>query len=320
MKVGTVGGSLEINPTVRINHRLLGSPNAVELAAVMGTVGLAQNFAALRSLSTDGIQQNHMTLHARSVASSAGVPEALFETVVEALIENGEIKVWKARELAQQLARTDSRNPEDAKRSSACGKLILLGEHAVVYGRPALAVPISLAVEARVQRGGKGVQMLIPRWGVEQLIRPEHTQGISGIMESTLRELQLHNENMTIEVFPHVPRAMGLGGSAALAVAVIRALDTEFELGLSHERVNALAFECEKAAHGTPSGIDNTLATYGDPVLYRNNRHAGVQQHRAGATPAYRGGSHRQREPHGNDCRPSTQRVATSSDALRRYF
>jgi hydroxymethylglutaryl-CoA reductase len=89
-------------------------------------------------------------------------------------------------------------------------------------------------------------------------------------MESTLRELQLHNEDMTIEVFPHVPRAMGLGGSAALAVAVIRALDTEFELDLSHERVNALAFECEKAAHGTPSGIDNTLATYGDPVLYRN--------------------------------------------------
>ena len=75
MKVGTVGGSLETNPTVRINHRLLGSPNATELAGIMGTVGLAQNFAALRSLSTDGIQQNHMTLHARSVVSSASVPD-----------------------------------------------------------------------------------------------------------------------------------------------------------------------------------------------------------------------------------------------------
>ena len=59
----------------------------------MGVVGLAQNFAALRALSTDGIQQNHMNLHARSVASTAGVPEEFFETVVESLIESGEIKV-----------------------------------------------------------------------------------------------------------------------------------------------------------------------------------------------------------------------------------
>ncbi|GIS97367.1 MAG: hypothetical protein CM1200mP24_06510 [Gammaproteobacteria bacterium] len=75
MKVGTVGGSLENNPTVRINHRILGTPDAKELATIMGTVGLAQNYAALRSLATSGIQQNHMTLHARSVASSANVPQ-----------------------------------------------------------------------------------------------------------------------------------------------------------------------------------------------------------------------------------------------------
>lgn len=269
MKVGTVGGSLETNPSVRINHRLLGSPNATELAGIMGTVGLAQNFAALRALSTDGIQQNHMTLHARSVASSAGVPEKLFDAVVEALIESGEIKVWKAHELTTQLSRA-AVNPEETQRSAACGKIILLGEHAVVYGRPALAVPISLAVEARVQLGGTGVQMVIPRWGVEQLVRPSNAQGISGILGNTLKALKLDNENMRIEVFPHVPRAMGLGGSAALAVAVIRALDDQFELGIDDNRVNELAFECEKAAHGTPSGIDNTLATFGSPLLYRN--------------------------------------------------
>ena len=119
MKVGTVGGSLETNPSVRINHRLLGSPNAVELAAVMATVGLAQNFAALRALSTDGIQQNHMTLHARSVASVANVPEEFFDSVVEALIESGEIKVWKAQEILANLVRKVSL-PESAERSSAC--------------------------------------------------------------------------------------------------------------------------------------------------------------------------------------------------------
>ena len=131
----------------------------------MATVGLAQNFAALRALSTDGIQQNHMTLHARSVASSASVPEGMFDTVVEALIESGEIKIWKAQEIVKNLARKTV-VPSSAERSSACGKVILLGEHAVVYGRPALALPIPLAVEAVVRTGGDGVNLVIPRWGL----------------------------------------------------------------------------------------------------------------------------------------------------------
>ncbi len=267
MKVGTVGGSLETNPSVRINHRLLGSPKATELAGVMGTIGLAQNFAALRALSTNGIQQNHMNLHARSVASAAGVPEEYFETVVESLIESGEIKVWKAQELVKNLARNAVR-PEQSERQSACGKIIMFGEHAVVYGRPAIAVPVPLAVEALVRREGDGVNILIPRWGLEQKVHG-NTHGIAGILANLLGDLALSNENMIIEVFPHVPRAMGLGGSSALAVAILRALDHAFKLSLSNERINELAFECEKAAHGTPSGVDNTVATYGTPLMYR---------------------------------------------------
>ena len=268
MKVGTVGGSLETNPSVRINHRLLGSPDAPELAAIMATVGLAQNFAALRALSTDGIQQNHMTLHARSVASSASVPEGMFDTVVEALIESGEIKVWKAQEIVKNLARKTA-IPSSAERSSACGKVILLGEHAVVYGRPALALPIPLAVEAVVRRGGDGVNLVIPRWGLEQKVRSPSTQGVSGILAGVLESLGLADKPMTIEVIPHVPRAMGLGGSSALAVAIIRALDHAFGLKLNSGQINDLAFECEKVAHGTPSGIDNTIATYGVPLLFQ---------------------------------------------------
>ena len=268
MKVGTVGGSLESNPSVRINHRLLGSPNARELAGVMAAVGLAQNFAALRALSTDGIQQNHMTLHARSVASTAGVPDEMFDRVVEALIESGDIKVWKAKEIVGNLQRSRAQ-PEAADRSTACGKVILLGEHAVVYGRPALALPIPLAVEAVVRPGGSGINLVIPRWGLEQKIRPAGAQGLSGILHAMLGRLGLADRDMTIEVIPHVPRAMGLGGSAALAVAVIRALDRAFELGLDDGAVNALAFECETVAHGTPSGIDNTIATYGMPLRFQ---------------------------------------------------
>jgi len=267
MKVGTVGGSLETNPSVRINHRLLGSPNAPELAGIMAAVGLAQNFAALRALSTDGIQQNHMNLHARSVAGTAEVPEDQFETVVEALIESGEIKVWKAREIANNLSRNVT-DPVHADRSSACGKVILLGEHAVVYGRPALALPIPLAVEAHVQKGGDGINVVIPRWGFEQRLRASSSQGLNGILLNVIEQLDLDRESMTIEVMPHVPRAMGLGGSSALAVSIIRALDRAFTLGLKDGTINALAFQCEKAAHGTPSGIDNTIATYGMPLVY----------------------------------------------------
>lgn len=267
MKVGTVGGSLESNPSVKINHRLLGSPNATELASIMGTIGLAQNFAALRALSTNGIQQNHMNLHARSVASSAGVPEEHFESVVEGLIESGDIKVWKAQEIAKNLSRKIAQ-PDSGERFAACGKIILLGEHAVVYGRPAIALPIPLAVEAMVRREGQGINIVIPRWGLEQPVHA-NTQGLSGILAKILSDLDLDQENMTIEVFPHIPRAMGLGGSSALAVAILRAMDAQFELGLDNNRINELAYECEKAAHGTPSGVDNTVATYGTPLRYQ---------------------------------------------------
>ena len=271
MKVGTVGGSLETNPTVRINHRLLGSPNAAELAGVMGAVGLAQNYAALRSLTTAGIQQNHMTLHARSVASTAEVPEEHFDTVVDALIESGDIKVWNAQEILKRVQSNTAVAQGPEPRSYASGKIILLGEHAVVYGRPALAAPIPLAVEARVVDSADTV-LLIPRWGIEQRVRPmrENAQGLSGILALLLKRLDLASRSLTIEAFPNVPRAMGLGGSSALAVAVIRALSDHFKLDLSNERVNELAFECEKAAHGTPSGVDNTIATYGSTLMFEN--------------------------------------------------
>ena len=270
MKVGTKGASLETNPSVRINHQILGAASATELAGVMAAVGLAQNFAALRALSTAGIQQGHMTLHARSVASTAGAPEAIFDQVVDALIESGEIKVWKAEEIIRNLTRRAA-SPDQVQRSSACGKVILLGEHAVVYGRPAIALPVPLAVEAHVRKGGDGVQLVIPRWGLEQRVAPDQRQGVSATLNIILEALGVAGRSMLIEVMPHLPRAVGLGASAALAVAVIRAIGDAFELGLTDDFVNQVAFECEKTAHGTPSGIDNTVATYGSSVQYQKD-------------------------------------------------
>ncbi|WP_096087062.1 hydroxymethylglutaryl-CoA reductase, degradative [Agaribacterium haliotis] len=103
IKVGTVGASLLSNPGVKANQELLGLNSASELAALMAAVGLAQNFAALRALASSGIQQGHMRLHARSVALSADCPDALFDALVARLVNEPEIKVWRAKEIIAEL-------------------------------------------------------------------------------------------------------------------------------------------------------------------------------------------------------------------------
>jgi hydroxymethylglutaryl-CoA reductase len=278
MKVGIVGGPLESNPGVAMNLRLLGARAATELAEVMVAVGLAQNFAALRALATEGIQTGHMNLHARSVVKAAGTPAELFDEVLEQLLRDGEIKVWRAQEILAELQherRSPARRRRTAEKGAGVGygKLILLGEHAVVYGRHAIAVPVPLAMRAVVEdaESGSGVQLLIPRWGIEyQLAKPpEQRRSFERAAGAIMDQLGLADRPMRIEVFPDVPRGMGLGGSAALAVAIIRALDMHFELRLSDETVNDLALQSEQIAHGQPSGIDNTMATYGRPLIYR---------------------------------------------------
>lgn len=302
MKVGIVGGPLESNPGVAMNLRLLGVQSATELAEVMAAVGLAQNFAALRALATDGIQAGHMTLHARSVVKAAGVPAEHFDEVLERVLQSGEIKVWKAQEIAAGLAaelaagepdtaglalrgetagspaaartrkgKSVVRGRADEQTGVGHGKIILLGEHGVVHGRHAIAMPIPLTIRAIVEDGGRGCELLIPRWGVEyQLAKPkEQRRSFEKAAGAILDKLGLSGHDMRIEVFPDVPRGVGLGGSAALAVAIIRALDLHFGLKLDDAEVNDLAALSEQIAHGSPSGIDNTLATYGRPLVYR---------------------------------------------------
>jgi len=117
----------------------------------------------------------------------------------------------------------------------------------------------------------EGVWLVVPRWGVEQRLRmdPSKQRSFEIPAALVLRELGLTDRSMRIEVFSEMPRAMGLGGSAAVAVAIIRAIDRHFALALSDDEVNNLAYQCECVAHGTPSGIDNTVATFGQPMVYR---------------------------------------------------
>lgn len=279
IKVGIVGAPLDSNPTVSLNLNLLDVGSATELAKVMASVGLAQNFAAIRALATEGIQKGHMTLHARSVVTAAGVPEEIFDEVLDRVIQSGDVKVWKAREVANELQRNELRTsgldkqtgPNESAMGIGHGKVVLLGEHSVVYGRHAIAVPVPITVKALVEDREEGIVLMIPRWGVEYELAGNLTERRSferpaGVI---LDKLGLSNRGMCIEVFPDVPRSMGLGGSAAIAVAIVRALDRHYRIGLSDEDVNQLAYESEKIAHGNPSGLDNTLACYAKPLVFR---------------------------------------------------
>lgn len=103
VQLGTVGGPTGLHPTVEVAHQILDVSGARELGEVVGAVGLAQNLGALKALATEGIQRGHMSLHARSVAATAGAEGDELDELVDRLLETGEIKVRKARELLDEM-------------------------------------------------------------------------------------------------------------------------------------------------------------------------------------------------------------------------
>jgi hydroxymethylglutaryl-CoA reductase len=103
MAVGLIGGATKVHPVARTSVRILGVETAVELGHIIASVGLAQNLAALRALASEGIQQGHMALHARTVASTAGAKGDLIERVAEILVREKNVKVERAKELLKEL-------------------------------------------------------------------------------------------------------------------------------------------------------------------------------------------------------------------------
>jgi hydroxymethylglutaryl-CoA reductase len=105
MAVGLVGGAAKTHPAARASIKVLGVKTAIELAEVMGAVGLAQNFAALRALASEGIQRGHMKLHSRNVAISAGATGELVDLVAKRMIEERRIRFDRAKELVAELSK-----------------------------------------------------------------------------------------------------------------------------------------------------------------------------------------------------------------------
>jgi hydroxymethylglutaryl-CoA reductase len=99
MAVGIVGGATKVHPSAQASVKLMGIKTASELAEIIVSVGLAQNLAALRALSTEGIQRGHMSLHARQVAIAAGAEGELIEKVAAQMVAEKIVRIDKAEEL-----------------------------------------------------------------------------------------------------------------------------------------------------------------------------------------------------------------------------
>ena len=107
MPIATRGGSIGLNPSVQVAHELLGNPDAQTLARIIVSVGLAQNFAALKALVSTGIQHGHMKLQAKSLALLAGATPSEVAPVVQALLEDRPFNLEKAQAILEKIRQSN---------------------------------------------------------------------------------------------------------------------------------------------------------------------------------------------------------------------
>ena len=161
-------------------------------------------------------------------------------------------------------------------KSSAPGKIILFGEHAVVHGRPALAVPV-IQVHADMDvsdssRAGIWIDASDINLQAELNTLPSD-HPIASVVHNFLFLSRVSSfPNLEIKITSTIPVASGLGSGAAVTVALTRALASHLNYPMTDEEVNAFTYEIEKLHHGTPSGIDNTVITYAKPVYFVKGR------------------------------------------------
>jgi mevalonate kinase len=183
--------------------------------------------------------------------------------------------------------------------ATAPGKIILFGEHAVVYGQPALAVPVAQVratatvasppaplLNAPLPRRS-GARRRLPRSGEGRIwieasdlnriyllddAPPDDPLALAVRLTFTHYGLRITDYALQITLSSTIPLASGLGSGAAICTALVRALAAHFNSPISNPQVSGIVFETEKLLHGTPSGIDNTVVAYEQPVYFVKGR------------------------------------------------
>jgi len=191
--------------------------------------------------------------------------------------------------------------------ATAPGKMILFGEHSVVYRGPAVVLAIDRRARVTAQRrndqkifvdadnlGFSGYfedDVYYPVRG--KAWRGRNLSALNTAARKTLESLGVES-GVNMKVRSMIPMAVGLGSSAAVCVATVAAVQQLFDANLSKEDISRLAFEGETIIHGKPSGVDNTVSTYGGVISYE--RSSGFKRHVVeGAMPFIIGDTMRKR-------------------------
>lgn len=157
--------------------------------------------------------------------------------------------------------------------ATAPGKVILVGEHAVVYGRPAIAAPVwQVVATATIAAAAPGAGCTIVASDLGQALQLAETgedEPLAVVARLTLARLGVNSiPDWRIELHSDIPIASGLGSGAALSTALVRAIFAQFGQPAPPAVVSELVYESERFYHGTPSGIDNTVVAYGQPIWF----------------------------------------------------
>jgi mevalonate kinase len=159
---------------------------------------------------------------------------------------------------------------------SAPGKIILFGEHAVVYKRPAIAVPVTqVQATATVEPAPSGSGLMLIAADLDErisLAAASQDEPLAAAARLTLDHLSVSEPDADLTISSTIPIASGLGSGAAVSTALVRALAGFLGHALEPAEIGALVFEVEKIHHGTPSGIDNTVIAYEQPVYFVRGR------------------------------------------------